>query len=51
MAIGGFQKAGCWRSLTARDSGLEIEMPGRVDLVLEPIFPDAFAGAVVNVVK
>jgi hypothetical protein len=38
-------------TLAARDSGLVIQMPGRTDVVLQPIFPDAFAGAVVNVVK
>ena len=51
MAIEGVQEAGCWRPLTARDSGLEIQMPARADVVLQPIFPDAFAGEVVNVVK
>jgi len=38
-------------TLAARDSGLVIQMPGRPDVVLQPIFPDAFAGAGVNVVK
>ena len=51
MAIEGVQKAGCWRRLIARDSGWEIQMPGRADVIMQPIFPDAFAGAVVNVVK
>jgi hypothetical protein len=51
MAIEGVQEAWCWQRLTARDSGLEIQMPGRADVVLQPIFPDAFAGEVVTVVK
>jgi CubicO group peptidase (beta-lactamase class C family) len=38
-------------ALAGRDSDLVIQMPGRADVVLQPIFPDAFAGAVVNVVK
>ncbi len=37
--------------LAAHDSGLVIRMPGRADVLLEPIFPDAFAGAIVGVVK
>lgn len=51
MAIAGVQEDGCWRRLIARDSRLEIQMPGRADVVLLPIFPAGFAGAVVNVVK
>jgi len=39
MAIEGLQEAGCWRRLTARDSGLEIQMPGRADVVLQPNLP------------
>ena len=38
-------------TLTARDSGLVIQIPGRSDIALQPIFPDAFAGRVVGVVK
>jgi CubicO group peptidase (beta-lactamase class C family) len=38
-------------TLAARDSGLVLQMPGRADVVLQPLFPDAFAGALVNVVK
>jgi CubicO group peptidase (beta-lactamase class C family) len=38
-------------TLAARGSGLVMQMPGRADVVLQPIFPDAFAGGVVNAVK
>jgi len=38
-------------TLAARDSGLVIQIPRRADIVLQPIFPDAFAGAIVGVVK
>jgi CubicO group peptidase (beta-lactamase class C family) len=38
-------------TLAARDSGLVIQIPGRSDIALQPIFPDAFAGRVVGVVK
>jgi CubicO group peptidase (beta-lactamase class C family) len=38
-------------TLAVRDSGLMIQIPGRADIALRPIFPDAFAGAVVGVVK
>jgi CubicO group peptidase (beta-lactamase class C family) len=38
-------------TLAARDSGLVIQIPGRTDIVLQPIFPDGFAGAIVGVVK
>ena len=38
-------------TLAARDSGLVIQIPGRTDIALQPIFPDAFAGAIVGVVK
>jgi hypothetical protein len=31
-------------TLAARDSGLVVQIPGRSDGVLRPIFPDAFAG-------
>jgi hypothetical protein len=37
--------------LVARDSGLVLQIPGRNDIVLQPIFPDASAGGVVGVVK
>jgi CubicO group peptidase (beta-lactamase class C family) len=38
-------------TLAARESGLVIQIPGRSDIALEPIFPDAFAGDIVGVVK
>ena len=38
-------------TLAARTSGLAVQIPGRADIVLQPIFPDAFAGAIVGVVK
>jgi hypothetical protein len=38
-------------TLAARDSGLVIQIPGRVDIILRPIFPDAFHGAIVDVVE
>ena len=38
-------------TISVRDSGLVIHMPGRPDVVLRPIYPDGFAGAVVSVVK
>jgi CubicO group peptidase (beta-lactamase class C family) len=41
---------GAW-TLTARDSHLVIQIPGRADIVLRPVFADAFAGAIVGVVK
>jgi len=34
-------------SLTVRDSGLVVQMPGRPEVPLRPIFPDAFAGVTV----
>ncbi len=38
--------------LAARDSELVIQIPGRrKDIVLQPIFPDGFAGELVGVVK
>lgn len=38
-------------TLAVRDSGLVIQIPGRTDIVLQPILPDVFAGAIVGVVK
>lgn len=37
--------------LAARDPGLVIRIPGKADIMLQPIFRDAFAGAVVGVVR
>ena len=38
-------------TLAVREPGLAIQIPGRSDIVLEPIYPDAFAGDIVGVVK
>lgn len=38
-------------TLAARDSGLAIQIPGRTDIALQPIFPNGFAGGIVGVVK
>lgn len=38
-------------TLAARDSSLVIQVSGRADIVLQPLFQDAFAGSVVCVVK
>jgi CubicO group peptidase (beta-lactamase class C family) len=38
-------------TVTVRDPGLVIQMPGGADVVLRPIFLDTFHGSVVNVVK
>ena len=38
-------------TLAAHDSALVIQIPGRTDIALQPIFPDGFAGAIVGVVK
>lgn len=36
-------------TLAARDSGLVIEIPGRTDISLQAVLPDAFAGPVVGI--
>jgi len=38
-------------TLAARDSGLVIQIPGRTDIALQPIFPDGFAGTILGVVR
>jgi CubicO group peptidase (beta-lactamase class C family) len=38
-------------TISARSSDLLLQMPGRPDVLLQPIFSDAFAGGAVNVVK
>jgi len=38
-------------TVAARDAGLAIQIPGRSDIVLQPIVRDTFAGAIVGVVK
>jgi hypothetical protein len=47
----GSPEVGVTYSLEVRDSGLTIHVPGRAGIVLQPIFPDAFHGAVVDVVE
>src|SRR5262249_16621184 len=38
-------------SLAPRNSGLVMEIPGRADITLQPLFPDAFAGEIVGTMK
>ena len=38
-------------TLAVRDSGLVIQVPGRTDITLQPLFPDGFAAATLGVVK
>ena len=38
-------------AVVTRDSGLAIEIPGRSDIALQPLFTDAFGGHAVGVVK
>jgi len=38
-------------TLAARNAGLVMEIPGRANISLQPVFTDAFAGAIVGVVK
>lgn len=38
-------------TLSVRDSGLVLRIPGRSPIALQPIFPDGFAGSLVGVVK
>jgi CubicO group peptidase (beta-lactamase class C family) len=38
-------------TLAVRDSQLAMQIPGRADIVLQPVFPDAFTGRVVGVVR
>jgi CubicO group peptidase (beta-lactamase class C family) len=37
--------------ISARDAGLVLQMPGRSDTNLRPIFPDAFQGGAVDVIE
>jgi hypothetical protein len=37
--------------VSAADSGLVMHVPGRSDITLRPVFPDAFHGGVVDVVE
>ena len=38
-------------TLASRHSGLVIEIPGRADISLQPVLPDAFVGPVVGIAK
>jgi hypothetical protein len=38
-------------TLVARAAGLVIEMPGRPEIALQPVLPDAFYGSLVDLVK
>ncbi len=38
-------------TIAARSSGLVFQIPGRADIVLRPVFPDAFTGTLVGLVR
>ena len=38
-------------TLVARASGLVIQIPGRAEIALQPVFPDAFYGSLVDLIK
>jgi CubicO group peptidase (beta-lactamase class C family) len=38
-------------TLAARASGLVIQIPGRPEIALQPVFPDAFYGSLVDLIK
>jgi CubicO group peptidase (beta-lactamase class C family) len=38
-------------AVVARDSGLVIQIPGRDEIALRPVFPDAFYGSLVDLIK
>jgi CubicO group peptidase (beta-lactamase class C family) len=38
-------------TVIARDAGLVIQVPGRAEIPLQPIFPDAFYGSLVDLVR
>jgi CubicO group peptidase (beta-lactamase class C family) len=38
-------------TLVARASGLVIQIPGRTEITLQPVFPDAFYGSLVDLIK
>lgn len=38
-------------TLVARPSGLVIQIPGRAEIALQPVFPDAFYGSLVDLIK
>jgi len=38
-------------TVVARGSGLVIQIPGRTEIALQPVFPDAFYGSLVDLIK
>jgi hypothetical protein len=38
-------------TVVARTSGLAIQIPGRAEIALQPVFPDAFYGSLVDLIK
>ena len=38
-------------ALVARASGLVLQIPGRPEITLQPVFPDAFYGSLVDLIK
>ena len=38
-------------TLVARPSGLVLQIPGRAEITLQPVFPDAFYGSLVDLIK
>jgi CubicO group peptidase (beta-lactamase class C family) len=38
-------------TLVARASGLVLQIPGRAEIALQPVFPDAFYGSLVDLIK
>jgi CubicO group peptidase (beta-lactamase class C family) len=38
-------------TIVARDSGLVIQVPGRAEIALQPVFPNAFYGSLVDLIK
>jgi hypothetical protein len=38
-------------SVVAHDSGLVLQIPGRADIALQPVLPDAFYGSLVDLIK
>jgi hypothetical protein len=38
-------------TIVARDSGLVLQIPGRAEIALQPVLPDAFYGSLVDLIK
>ena len=38
-------------TVVARASGLVVQIPGRPDIAMQPVFPDAFYGFLVDLIK